>query len=377
MPPAKDRSFSAAERAALRLALIAGVAPRLRQRHMERFGDAESVLAASPSALTRVAGVGPRLAARLAAAVREVDVDRELEVCRRCGLDLLLIDDRDYPAWLREIHDPPPVLFLRGRFEPCDAAAVAIVGTRRATRYGLEMAERLGHGLALAGVTVVSGLARGIDAAAHRGSLAAGGRTVAVLAGGVERVYPPEHVKLAGRVAEQGVVLSEAAPLCPPRSGAFPQRNRLISGLSLGVVVVEAARRSGALITARHALDQGREVFAVPGRADCPVALGCLELLRDGARLVTRVDDVLDELRASLLSVGGAPSGTPPTRLAPADLNDDERRVLESVGAAGVEIDRVLRDCGLPTPAALAAITGLEMRRVLRRVGGARLERCW
>ena len=194
-----------------------------------------------------------------------MQLDAQLALVREHGLGVLLPGRADYPRLLSEIPDPPGVLFVRGAIEPADAMAVAIVGTRRATHYGKQQAERLAGGLARAGVTVVSGLARGIDAAAHRGALAAGGRTIAVLASGVLNLFPPEHEKLADEVAAHGAVVSEAAPTMPPLAGMFPQRNRIISGLSLGVIVVEAADRSGALITARHAMEQGREVFAVPG----------------------------------------------------------------------------------------------------------------
>jgi DNA processing protein len=193
-----------------------------------------------------------------------------------------------YPQPLDEIPDPPPLLFVHGALQAADALAVAIVGSRHATHYGLTQAERLAGSLARAGFTIVSGLARGIDAAAHRGALAAGGRTLAVLGSGVLNIYPPEHQELAVQIRSQGAVLSEAPPHSNPLSGAFPQRNRIISGLALGVIVVEASARSGALITARHAMEQGRDVFAVPGRVDSRNSHGCHRLIRDGAKLVLK-----------------------------------------------------------------------------------------
>jgi DNA processing protein len=212
-----------------------------------------------------------------------VQLDAQLAIAREHGLTILLPEWPGYPRSLREIPDPPGVLFIRGAIEPADGLAVAIVGTRRATHYGKQQAERLAAGLARAGLTVVSGMARGIDGAAHRGAMNAGGRTIAVLASGVLNPFPPEHVKLADEIAAQGAVVSEAAPTMPPLSGMFPQRNRIISGLTMGTIVIEAADRSGALITARHAMEQGREVFAVPGPVDSPGSAGPHRLLKDGA----------------------------------------------------------------------------------------------
>ncbi len=279
----------------LRLCLIPGVGPRTRRALLERFGTCAVTLAASAEQLLQVPGIGPRLCDRIRRA-GEIDVDREIELCHRHQIDIIPEADRRYPGLLREIPDPPGVLFRRGDSLPGDQLALAIVGTRHATRYGLRQAERLAGGLARAGMTIVSGLARGIDAAAHRGSLDAGGRTIAVLGSGVLRVYPPEHAELADAVGRQGAVFSELPPLQQPMSGTFPQRNRLITGLSLGVLVVEAAERSGALISATHAAEQGREVFAVPGPADSRTSRGCHRLIRDGAKLVENVEDVLEEL---------------------------------------------------------------------------------
>ncbi|MBN1911861.1 MAG: DNA-protecting protein DprA, partial [Pirellulales bacterium] len=221
----------------LRLSLISGVGPRTRAALLERFGSPEGVFTAAPSDLRSVHGVGPKLMQKICTAREEIDPEKELALCREHGIDVLTERDESYPRMLREIHDPPGVLFVRGTLEPRDALAVAIVGTRHGTPYGLRIAEQLGASLARAGLTVVSGLARGIDAAAHRGALNAGGRTLAVLASGVMNIYPPEHDKLAGEVAAHGALLSESPPEALPLSGAFPQRNRLISGLSLGTVI--------------------------------------------------------------------------------------------------------------------------------------------
>ncbi len=244
--------------------MTAGVGPRIRQDLLDCFGSADAVFQASTRELRQVPGVGTKLSNAIARADTEVDVDTELALCRDNGISILADTDESYPRMLKEIADPPGVLFMFGELLPQDAMSIAIVGTRHATHYGLQQAERLASGLSRAGLTIVSGMARGVDAAAHRGALTAGGRTIAVLGSGLLNIYPPEHKELAVDIADHGAVLSEAPPRREPFSGAFPQRNRLITGLSLGVIVVEASERSGALISARHAMEQNREVFAVP-----------------------------------------------------------------------------------------------------------------
>ncbi len=230
-----------------------------------------------------------------------------------------------FPEMLAEIPDPPGLLYVRGDFVERDAMAVAIVGARHCTPYGLRIAEKLGASLARVGLTVVSGLARGIDAAAHRGALCAGGRTIAVLANGLAQIYPPEHEGLAREVAAAGAIVTESAMLQEPLAGLFPQRNRIISGLSLGVVIVEATPRSGSLATARHAMEQNREVFAVPGPVDSLASVGCHRLIRDGARLVETVDDILEELGPLVREVRTAPDEPAVRRPAELTLSDQER----------------------------------------------------
>jgi DNA processing protein len=361
-------------RAEILLALTPDVGPILRSRLIERFGDAAAALAASEESLQSVSGIGPKISRRIINARHEVQIDAQLALVREHGLGVLLPRQDSYPRLLREIPDPPGVLFLRGTVEPGDQFAVAIVGTRRATRYGQQQAERLAAGLVRAGITVVSGLARGIDAAAHRGALAAGGRTLAVLASGVLNVFPPEHAKLAEEVAAQGAVLSETAPTMPPLSGMFPQRNRIISGLSLGTIVVEAADRSGALITAKHAMEQGREVFAVPGPIDSPNSSGPHRLLRDGAKLVTCVDDVLDELGPLAAPAPDNRGGSIRTA-AEAKLSDLEHAVLQAIEPAGSSLEDVAATCGLPIHRVLATVSVLEARRLVRKTSGNRAMR--
>ncbi|MEX2559999.1 MAG: DNA-processing protein DprA, partial [Pirellulales bacterium] len=277
--------------------------------------------------------------------------------------------DGEYPRLLREIHDPPAVLYVKGRIAPADALAVAIVGSRHGTHYGIAQAERLASSLAHAGLTIVSGLARGIDAAAHRGALAAGGRTLAVLGSGILNVYPPEHQPLAVEVINSGALISEMPVHSAPSSASFPQRNRLISGLSLGVIVVEASDRSGALITARHAMEQGREVFAVPGRVDSRLSHGCHRLIRDGAKLVETADDVLEEL-GPLVEAAERTDGRAIHHPAELLLNPLEQQVLDAIRVDPTPIDEVISTSRLAAPQVLATISVLEMRRLVRRVSG-------
>ncbi len=354
----------------LRLSLISGVGPRIRQALLERFGSARAALAAAPSELRTVHGVGPKLTHKIAGADHEIDVEAEIALCREHGIDILTESHVAYPRVLREIHDPPGVLFVRGALKPNDALAIGIVGTRHGTQYGLRQAERLAGGLARAGLTIISGLARGVDAAAHRGALGAGGRTIAVLASGVMNIYPPEHDKLAEEVAAQGALVSESPPRAEPLAGTFPQRNRLISGMSLGVIVVEAAQRSGALITARHAMEQGREVFAVPGNVDSRTSRGCHQLIRDGAKLVESADDVLEEL-GPLVEAAPRDDGQVIHHPAELLLNELEQQVLSAIGGEATPIDRIVSQTGLPVQQVLSTLSVLEMRRLVRRLSGA------
>jgi DNA processing protein len=358
----------------VRLSMVSGVGPKLRQSLLQRFGSASAVLAAAPSDLRDVPGIGTTLARKICLAPALDEVAAELESYRQAGVTVAIDTDDCYPRVLREIHDPPGVYYMRGEILPGDALAVAIVGTRHATPYGLNQAERLAGSLARAGLTIVSGLARGIDAAAHRGALAAGGRTIAVLGGGVLNIYPPEHVELAAEVARCGAVISETPPRFQPLAGSFPQRNRLISGLSLGVLVIEAADRSGALITARHAMEQGREVFAMPGRVDSRVSRGCHRLLRDGAKLVESADDVLEEL-GPLVAPASLEDGTVIHHPAELQLNEQETQVLQAIGSQSTSIDALVQATRLPVQRVLATISVLEMRRLVRRTSGQTIVR--
>ena len=352
------------------LSLVPGIGPRTLQLLLERFGTAGAVLSATKGDLRAVSRVGPKLAEAIASAHTEIDVDAELARCREAGIRVLTHRDSDYPRLLQEIHDPPATLFLRGSLLPEDGLAMAVVGSRHATQYGRAQAMRLAGSLSRAGLTIVSGLARGIDAAAHQGALDAGGRTLAVLGGGLLNIYPPEHGELAEQVAASGALLSEAPPRAAPMSGSFPQRNRIITGLTLGVIVVEAAQRSGALISARHAMEQGREVFAVPGRVDSRMSRGCHQLIRDGARLVESADDVLEELGPLVEGITRQEDGSVVHHPAELLLNDTEQQVIQCIDAEPTSIDQIVQQTELPAQRVLSTISVLEMRRLVRRVSG-------
>ena len=281
----------------LALALVPGLGPKLTAAVLAHFGSAAAVRRASAREFEAIPLIGPKLAGKFADAVQKVNVVAEWELVRKHGVRVVRLGDAEYPVPLTEIPDAPPLLYFRGELTSADANAVGIVGSRSCTPYGKRVAAAIAGGLARAGWTVVSGLARGIDGAAHRGALDAGGRTVAVLAGGLSRIYPPEHADLADEVSRSGCLVTETPMTVDPQPGMFPARNRIISGLSRAVIVVEANLRSGALITVTHAAEQGREVYAVPGNVDSAASAGCLDLIRKGARLVRTADDVLDDLQ--------------------------------------------------------------------------------
>ncbi|MGI9454999.1 MAG: DNA-processing protein DprA [Aeoliella sp.] len=358
----------------VRLSLVKDIGPRLHANLLAAFGSSQAVLEADHEQLARVEGIGPKLVKCIAAAPPTAEVEAELRIAEREGIRLITQRDAAYPVPLTETADPPQVLYLRGDLLPDDALAVAIVGTRHATQYGLQQAELLATALAQAGITVISGLARGVDAAAHRGALAGGGRTIAVIAGGLLEVTPAENLKLADDVANHGCLLSEAPPRRPPVPGSFPQRNRLISGLSMGVVVIEADDRSGALITARHAGEQGRDVFALPGPVTSRTSRGCHALIQDGAKLIRDVDDILSEL-THLVAPVPREDGGELRHARELQLNEIERHVLDAIATTPTEIDNIVFDTKLPVHRVLATVSVLEMRKLIRRISGTQVSR--
>ena len=363
------------ERTALiELSLVPGIGPRILGELMKHFGSATKILSASTTELTEIPGVGDKLSRQIFNARSSGSASEIENLCQTHSISILDRFESGYPGRLNEIEDPPNLLYTQGTFQPQDQMAIAIVGTRHATTYGKKVAAQLARGLAMAGFTIVSGLARGIDAAAHRGALEAGGRTVAVLGSGLLNLYPPEHADLAKEVVGQGVLASEFHPHQAPKSGSFPQRNRIVTGLSLGVVVVEAADRSGALISARLASEQNREVFAVPGRIDNRMSRGCHALINDGATLVQSVDDILEQLGplAQPAQISSKKTIRHPAEL---KLTEQESAILQLVEPDPTDIDLIVAQSGLPVARVLSTVSVLEIRRLVRRVQGNKVLR--
>lgn len=357
-----DGVVAAADEAAYWLAFsrVPHIGPVRIERLLARFG-ALSAAWAAPSAELRVV-LDTRPLAELASARRAVDPPRELERIERLGIQVCHPGHPLYPRLLAEISGRPAILYVRGEITPADEAAVGIVGTRRATPYGRQVAERMASELGQGEVTVVSGLARGIDAAAHQAALEAGGRTIAVLGSGADVIYPSEHRRLAERILDAGAIVSEQPPGAKPDAQNFPARNRIISGMSLGVVVIEAPMRSGALITASFAADQGREVFVVPGSVLAPNSEGTNSLLRDGARIVRHGQDVLEDLRIGNGQPGRITQGELP--LAP-----DEMRLLGAVNDEPKHIDELAEELTMATGAVSALLLTLELKGLVRNFG--------
>ncbi len=353
----------------LALKLVPGIGPRLTAALIERFGSAGSVLKASPAQLEGVPHIGAKVALSICKALQGGDVAAELEVMDRLGVRLLVRGTEQYPKSLATISDPPYLLYVRGTIEARDTNAVAIVGSRHCTTYGKRIGERLAGDLSRAGFTVISGLARGIDGVAHRAALQAGGRTIAVLAGGLSKIYPPEHAELAEQVVQQGALLSESSMRMEPMAGMFPARNRLISGLSRAVVVIEAAERSGALITATHAADQGRTVFAVPGPLDSEASAGTHQLLRKGAVLVRGIEDIIEELDGVKPTIARAAPAKPPVEMDPV-----QKQIWEFLRERGRHIDEIAQELRLPVAQISSALLMLEMKKAVQRLPGNQYE---
>ncbi len=361
--------LSAELRAFLTLHLVPGLGPRLTAALLKHFGSAAAVLRADAAQLRQVPHIGPKVSEQLRQGIRQADVEAEIARMEEFNVGLLALGTPAYPAPLAEVPDPPHLLYCRGNWQARDAKAIGIVGSRHCTASGRRVAERMAADLVRAGFTVISGLARGIDGAAHRGALQAGGRTVAVLAGGLSKIYPPEHTDLAGEVQASGALITEATMAQQPLPDMFPARNRLISGLSRAVVVVEAAERSGALITARHAGEQGREVFAVPGPVDSQASAGTLQLIRQGARLVRGAEDILEDLEGIAVPESQAVVEPPP------ELDEQQRRIWEFLADGPRHIDDLTRGLGLGVPEASRLLMTLEMKKVVRRLPGSQYER--
>ncbi len=342
--------------------LIKGIGAVRLQALIQYFGDLESAWRAAPASLAE-AGLGKKAIERVVQARESVNLEKLWEQILNQGIQILTWQDEVYPSRLKEIDQPPPVLFIRGEYLQEDLFAVALVGTRRVTAYGRQITEEIAAFLASNGITVVSGLARGVDAIAHASSLKAGGRTLAVLGSGVDRIYPPEHHALAGQIMERGALISDYALGTPPDASNFPPRNRIISGLSLAVVVIEAGETSGALITAEFAAEQGREVFAVPGSILAPQSKGTNKLIQQGAQPLLSVNDLMQAL--NLTRVGEHKAAR---KILPAD--ETEARLLGVLGSEPLHVDEIRNQTDLPIEKVSAALALMELKGVVRQVGG-------
>ncbi len=362
----------------LRFHLASGVGPILFRRLIEAFGDIHALSEAGPRQWAKVDGMGPKRAEAIAAVTGD-RVDDELAAAEAADVGVYCWSDAGYPDALKTIYDGPPVVYIRGKVDKADAVAVGVVGSRRCSHYGLEQAGRFSQLLARAGFTVVSGGARGIDSAAHRGALAAGGRTVMVAGCGLDTVYPPENAELFEQIVAtgQGILLSELPMGTGVKGENFPKRNRIISGLSLGVLVVEAAPRSGALISARFAAEQNRVVFAVPGRVDSPASRGTNQLIREGAILVQDLDDLLEDLG----EVGREMSPEPEEMDRPAvrpELTEQESRLLRVMGREARSLDELVRASGMASAEVTSRMTILVLKGVVeQRPGNLFVLRKW
>lgn len=335
-----------------------------------RFAEPTQAFAASARDLEQIQGLDKDVVNGLLNFSAWKEIDEEIRRVEDAGATIVSFKDPAYPSRLRMIHDPPPFLYVKGELRADDEKAVAIVGSRSASEYGCRVARDLARGLASLGFTVVSGMARGIDGTAHEAALEAGGRTIAVLGSGVDRPYPPEHDRLYRRIIEGGAVVSEQPIGAKPMAFNFPARNRLISGLSLGVVVVEATEKSGSLITASVALEQGREVFAVPGEAGASRSRGTHRLIRQGAKLVESVNDIVEEI-APQLAVG-ASAVDQPLRQLPQNASDAARRIFALLQERTLQIDEVIENSGFPPPKVLEVLLELELQGHLQQLPGKR-----
>jgi DNA processing protein len=344
--------------------LVKGIGAVRLKALIEVFGDIERAWHASPDDLRKI-GIDARTIENFTLTRRDVSLDKVWDHIQNLGIKVLTWDDDGYPARLREVTPSPPVLYFRGNIHPDDHWAVAIVGTRRITSYGQQVTERIATKLSHAGIAIVSGLARGIDSVAHQAALDSGGRTIAVLGCGVDRIYPPENRKLAGKILERGALLSDYPPGTPPEASNFPPRNRIISGLSMATVVVEAGKRSGALITASYAAEQGREVFAVPGNVLAPQSRGTNRLIRDGARILLDPQEILEVLDLTRVTEQSAARTVLPS-------NAVEAQLFGVLSHEPLHVDDIRRQTKLNIEEVTSTLALMELKGMVRQVGGMR-----
>lgn len=351
--------------ALLRLWKTAGIGSLRIRNLMSRFGSPEKVFSASPRTLVEVGGIDQSLARNIKTNNQGGFAREQLRALKTFGVRLVSYWDPCYPSLLEKIYDPPIILFVKGQFEPVERNGMAIVGTRNPSSYGRLMAEKFSRDLARHGFTIVSGLARGIDSCAHDAAVKCGGATLAVLGSGLDRIYPDENKKLAGQICERGALISEYAMGTKPDAPNFPKRNRIISGICVGTIVVEAGQSSGALITADDALEQNREVFAIPGNVNNPRSFGCNRLIQQGAKLVQSVEDILEELSGI-----ERPSTGQQELLPIIDLDTDEDKVFRALTHEPLHIDFIAKQIGLTTAQTLGVLLKLELKSLVHQLPG-------
>lgn len=356
--------------ALIALNMVDGVGPvRLRQL-LEQFGEPAAILSASRDQLLRVYGIGEDTAESIVSWEKNVDLAGEIKRIEDFKCRVLIQEDEEYPALLRQIYDPPIVLYVKGQLLPRDKNSIAMVGSRMTTPYGMEVARKLGYQLAYMGVTVVSGGARGIDTAAHQGALSAKGRTIAVMGTGLNIVWPAENAELYQRIASSGCVMTQFPFNRQGDKTTFPIRNRIVAGMTLGTVVVEANLTSGSLITANFSNEYGRQVFAVPGRIDSPRSKGCHDLIKKGAKLCESAEDILSEFEY-LFPGSNKPADASQGEMLPAmELSPNEQKVYDLLSNEEISIDDVIRGSGLSSSMASVSLLSLEMKRLVRQLPG-------
>jgi len=364
----------------LRLIRADGIGPATFTKLIKRFGSTDQALGTSVSELAKIGGIGFKTAERIAATRDKFDVTAELELADKLGVWLVHLDDERYPSVLKQIYDPPPVLYIKGSLTRQDNLCISIVGSRRCSLYGQEQSSRLAHFLSSAGFTVCSGMARGIDTAAHQGALSAGGRTIAVQGCGLANIFPPENKKLFELIAESGTCISELPLSYEPLSENFPPRNRIIAGLSLGTIVIEAAPGSGALITARAALDYNREVMAVPGKIDSPLSKGAHQLIKQGAKLIEGVEDVMEalgyigeQLHSHVSAAAQAAAEKVETPLFNASqfkLNSYEKTIYGCLNKEPLHVEQIIADTKLAAGDINAGLISLRLKGLIKQLPG-------
>lgn len=355
------------------LNMLPRVGPVAVRKLLDVFSSPQDILKATEDKLRQVQGISENLAAIISKWEDHTDLQKEERRIKELHLHYLIKEDELYPESLRQIYDPPIVLYVWGSIEPQDRVAIGVVGSRRCTHYGSQCARKLSYQLSAAGITVLSGLARGIDTDAHEGALAAKGRTIAVIGSGIAKLYPPENQTLAEKIAAgKGAIVSEFPIDLPPDKQTFPMRNRIVSGWSSGILVIEAPAWSGSLITANMASEQGRSVYAVPGPIDKPTSVGCNKLIQQGARLVVDASDILEDLQCLFPKLHSThlPAHTSAEPVDLSHLSTEERVVYACVGSSETHIETILANCEHATPIVSASLMRLELKRIIKQLPG-------